>query len=179
MKFLIIVGTAREGRSSIYPARKVNQVIQERNHQTSFYDLKEKEIPPVGNRTYVDEGSVPEDIQELSEEVESADGVVIVVPEYNHSIPGILKTSLDYLYPEYDEKPFSFVTVSGGGFGGVRALNHLHDIILELGGFIGPDMPVSNAGEVFSDEGELLEEDYEESFQQFVEDSEDFVERMS
>lgn len=179
MKFLIIVGTAREGRNSIHPARKAEEEFKDQGHEVSFFDLKEKEIPPLGNRTYRDdEEPVPEDIQEFSQEVEGADGVLIVVPEYNHSIPGILKTTLDYLYPEYDEKPFSFITVSGGGFGGVRGLQHLHDIILEVGGFVGPNMPVSNAGSVFSDDGELLDESYEERFENFVENSVEFVERM-
>lgn len=178
MKFLIIVGTAREGRNSIHPAKKAEEVFQEKGHETVLYDLKEKEIPPLGNRTYRDEGPVPEDIQELSEEVKSSDGIVIVTPEYNHSIPGVLKNAMDYLYPEYDEKPFSFITVSGGGFGGIRALNHLHDIIFEFGGFVGPDMPVSNAGSVFSDDGELQDEKYEERFENFVDDSTEFVERL-
>ncbi|MFB6100721.1 MAG: NADPH-dependent FMN reductase [Candidatus Nanohalobium sp.] len=179
MKFLIIVGTARKGRNTIHPARKAQEVFEERGHEISFFDPQEKEVPPLGNRTYVDsEEPVPEDIQELSREVKSADGVVIVTPEYNHSIPGILKTTLDYMYPEYDEKPFSFITDSAGGFGGVRGLQHLHDIVLELGGFIGPDLSVSNAGEVFPDDGELIDESYEERFENFVDDSVEFVQRM-
>jgi NAD(P)H-dependent FMN reductase len=178
MKFLIIVGTAREGRNSIHPARKAEKEFESQGHETVFYDLKEKDIPPLGNRTYLDEGPVPEDIQELSEEVEDADGVVVVTPEYNHSIPGVLKNAMDYLYPEYDEKPFSFISVSGGGFGGVRALQHLHEIVLEIGGFVGPELPVSNAGSVFSDDGEMVDESYGERFESFVEDSAEFVERM-
>jgi NAD(P)H-dependent FMN reductase len=179
MKFLIIVGTARKGRNSIHPARKAEEKFKSQGHETSFFDLKEKEIPPVGNRTYrEDEEPVPEDIQEFSREVEDADGIVIVFPEYNHSIPGILKTTLDYLYTEYDEKPFSFIPVSGGGFGGVRGLQHLHDVVLELNGFVGPDLPVSNVGSVFSKEGELQDQEYEGKFEKFVENSVEFVERM-
>jgi NAD(P)H-dependent FMN reductase len=179
MKFLIVVGTARDGRNSIHAAKKAEAEFREQGHEVTFFDPQVKDIPPLGNRTGTgDEEKIPEDIQEFSEKVEEADGVVIVTPEYNHSIPGILKTTLDYLYYEYDEKPFSFITVSSGGFGGVRGLQHLHDIILELGGFIGPDIAISDAVEVFSDEGELLDEDYEGRFEEFVEDSESFVERM-
>lgn len=178
MKFTLILGTAREGRKSVHAADKVAEKFRETDHEVFYFDLKEKEIPPLGNRTYRDEGPVPEDIQELSESIEKSDGVIIVTPEYNHSIPGILKTTLDYLYPEYDEKPFSFITVSGGGFGGVRALNHLQDIVLELGGFIGPDMQVSRIGQVFSEDGELEDSDYEERFSDFVERSVEFAERM-
>lgn len=179
MKFLIVVGTAREGRKSIYPAEEVRDEFESQGQEVSFFDLKDKHIPPVGNRTYRDdEKPVPEDIQEFSQEVKDADGVVIVFPEYNHSIPGILKTALDYLYTEYDEKPFSFIPVSGGGFGGVRGLKHLHDVVLELNGFVGPELPVSNVGSVFSDEGELQDSEYEGRFEDFVENSVEFVERM-
>ncbi|MFB6114653.1 MAG: NADPH-dependent FMN reductase, partial [Candidatus Nanohalobium sp.] len=91
---------------------------------------------------------------------------------------GILKTALDYLYSEYEDKPFAFVTVSGGGFGGIRALNHLHDVVIEFGGFIGPNLPVSRVGSVFDDEGNLQDEDYVERFQRFVSDCEDFREKL-
>jgi len=178
MKFLIIVGTAREGRHTIHPARAVEDEFRKQGHETVLYDLKDKEIPPLGNRSYVDEGSVPEDIQELSEEVGESDCVVIATPEYNHSIPGILKTALDYLYPEYDDKPFAYVTVSGGGFGGIRAMNHLQDITLALGGWPGPDLAVSHVGRKFSDEGELEDEGFEERMEGFVEDVEEHAEKF-
>lgn len=179
MKFLVIVGTAREGRKTIHPARAVNKEFQEQGHETTFYDLKEKDIPPLGNRTYRDEGPVPEDIQELSQEVKNSDCIVIVTPEYNHSIPGILKTAMDYLYPEYDDKPFSFVTVSGGGFGGVRALNHLHEITLELGGWPGPELPVSRVSQKFAEDGELQDEEFADRIESFVEEVEDHAEKFS
>ncbi|MFB6158356.1 MAG: NADPH-dependent FMN reductase [Candidatus Nanohalobium sp.] len=179
MRFLVVLGTAREGRNSVYPAEKVVEEFEEGGHETCLYDLGEKDVPPLGNRTYRDEGPVPEDIQELSREVERSDGVVLVVPEYNHYFPGVLKTALDYLYPEYDDKPFSFVTVSAGGFGGVRALNHLHDIVLALGGFVGPDLQVSRVGDVFSSDGELVDDDYRERFSGFVEETEKFVRKVS
>lgn len=177
MKFLIILGTAREGRNSVGPAKAVQEEFRNQGHKVEFFDLKEKNIPPLGNRTYKeDEKPVPEDIQEFSKNVKDSDGLVIVTPEYNHSIPGILKTALDYLYPEYDEKPFMYVTVSGGSFGGVRALSHLHDITLELGGYPGPDMPVSKVSKSFSHEGEVLDEGYESRIESFVQRSVEFAE---
>ncbi len=178
MKFTLLTGTARKNRKSIYVAEKTAKVLEDEGHEVFFFDPQEREVPPLGSRTFVDEGESPEDIQELSQEVQESDGVIIVTPEYNHSIPGVLKTALDYLYPEYDEKPFSFITVSGGGFGGVRVLNHIHDIVLELGGFVGPDMQVSRVGEVFSENGELLDKNYNKRFSDFVKDTVDFVERM-
>jgi NAD(P)H-dependent FMN reductase len=178
MKFLIVQGTARENRSSIGPAKAVIEEFKHREQGLELFDLKDKTVPPLGNRTYKDdEQPVPEDVQEFSEKVENCDGLVIVAPEYNHSVPGTLKNALDYLYPEYDGKPFMYVTVSAGSFGGVRALNHLHDITIGLGALPGPDLPISEVHESFSKDGEILEEAYESRIEDFVEKSVKFTEK--
>ncbi|QGA80167.1 NADPH-dependent FMN reductase [Candidatus Nanohalobium constans] len=177
MNFLIVVGTAREGRASIGPAKAVMNEFQNQEHSVELFDLKKRKVPPLGNRTYVEgEEPVAEDIQEFSRLVEKSDGVVLAVPEYNHSIPGILKTLLDHLHPEYENKPFMYVTVSGGSFGGVRALSHLHDITLELGAYPGPDIPISNAGEAFNSDGEILDENYKHRLNNFVKKTAQFTE---
>lgn len=179
MKVLNIIGTAREGRKSIYAAERVCEAFEQDGHDSEIFDLKEKDFPPIGNRTYIeDESPVPEDAQELSEKVQESDLIVITTPEYNHSFPGILKTAMDYLYTEYEDKPFAFVTVSAGGFGGVRALSHLHDVVIEFGGFIGPNLPISRVSSVFDDEGNLKDESYEDRISGFVDDTESFVEKL-
>jgi|AntDeeMetagen681_2_1112603.scaffolds.fasta_scaffold00240_11 NAD(P)H-dependent FMN reductase len=179
MEFLILVGTAREGRKTIRSARAVEDKFEQSGHEVEFFDLKNKDIPPLGNRTYVeDEEPVPEDIEELSRKVDETDCLVIVSPEYNHSIPGVLKNALDYLYPEYDDLPFAYVADSAGGFGGVRAISHLHDITIGLGGLPGPSLPISNVGEVFDENGEILEESYHERIERFVGDVEEHVEKF-
>ena len=179
MDLLILVGTVREGRKSIRAARAAEQKFQDSGHNVDFFDLKEKEIPFLGNRSYKDdEEPVPDDIRELSQKMNETDGLVIVTPEYNHSIPGALKNALDFLYPEYDDLPFAYVTVSAGGFGGVRALSHLHDITLALGGFPGPSIQVSNVGNVLDEDGEILEEGLERRFDGFVEDIEEYGQKI-
>lgn len=176
MKALIIEGTAREGRKSIHAAKYLEKKLQKNGHDTELFDPQENEVPPLGNRTYVeDEQPVPDDIQKLSNEVEKSDVLIIVTPEYNHSVPGALKNTLDYLYPEYDGKPFAYITVSGGGFGGVRAQSHLHDITLAVNGRPGPSMPISKVNSVFNESGELEDESYEDRFDKFIAKIEDFA----
>jgi len=169
MNVLIIAGTAREGRWTIHSARLVKRKFKEKGHEVVFFDLKEKDLPPLGNRTYRDdEEPVPENAQELSNRVEETDVVLIVTPEYNHSIPGVLKNALDYLYPEYDGKPFCYITNSAGGFGGVRGLSHLHDITLALSAHPGPNLPISNIRSKFDQEGNLEEDELEARMENFV-----------
>lgn len=167
MRFLVVEGTVRDGRKSIHAARKITEIL-DKDHEAELFDMAEKNIPPLQTRRYTDPGEPPEDVEEFGQKVEKADGLVIVSPEYNHSIPGALKNLLDYLYPEYEDKSFSYITVSGGGFGGVRCLSHLHDVTLALNARPGPNLPVSNVGEVFDEEGELIDQEYKERFQNFA-----------
>ncbi len=67
-------------------------------------------------------------------EVGAADGVVFVTPEYNYSVPGVLKNAIDWASrPAYNsvfkDKPCFIVSVSGGALGGVRAQAHLKYIL--------------------------------------------------
>ncbi|MFB6245083.1 MAG: NADPH-dependent FMN reductase [Candidatus Nanohaloarchaea archaeon] len=179
MRFVVIEGTSREGRKSIHPARYAVEKLEDKGHEADLFDVKQREIPFLGNRTYIeDENPVPEDVREFGELVENADCVVIVSPEYNHSIPGALKNALDHLYPEYEDKPFGYITVSAGGFGGIRALDHLQDITLGLGGVPGPSLQVSNVSDVFGTDGELLDESYRERFEVFIEEAERFAKKI-
>ncbi|ANN17659.1 NADPH-dependent FMN reductase [Amycolatopsis orientalis] len=67
----------------------------------------------------------------LSAGVAAADAVVVIVPEYNHSYPGPLKTALDNTGPEWHGKPVAFVSY-GGISGGLRAVEHLRPVFAEL-----------------------------------------------
>ena len=64
------------------------------------------------------------------EKLESLDGFVFTVAEYNHSITGVLKNALDYAYKEFNRKPATFLAY--GGTGGARAVEQLRLILAEL-----------------------------------------------
>lgn len=175
-KFLLLVGSTRDGRKTIHAANYLESELRKRGHDVEVFDLEEKKIPFLNNRTYTD-GEAPDNALLLSDKVNDSDCLTIISPEYNHSIPGVLKNALDHLYPEYDDKKFSYITTSAGGFGGVRSLSHLHDITLAVGGIPGPNMPISNIGKVFNDEGELIDEDYKSKFNDYIKDVEKHIEK--
>lgn len=179
MEFLVIVGSTREGRKTVHAAETLKEFIEEEDHSPELFDLAEKQIPFLNSRTYTDPGEAPENAQLLSEKVKESDCIIIVSPEYNHSIPGVLKNALDHLYPEYDDKPFAYLTTSGGGFGGVRGLSHLHDITLALGGHPGPSLNISRIGTVFNEEGDLVDDDYIDRFEDFVDRAVKHAEKLS
>lgn len=178
MEVLIVEGTAREGRKSIKAARKAREEFKSAGHKARIFDVKNREIPMLETRRYTDPGETPEDVEEFGRMVENCDCLIIVAPEYNHSYPGALKNLLDHLYPEYDDLPFAYITVSAGGFGGVHALEDLESLTVTLGGLPGPSLPVSNVGEVFDENGEMIDEDYQERFKDFVRKVEEHVEKF-
>ena len=66
----------------------------------------------------------------FSATIERADGLVLVVPEYNHGYPAVLKNAIDHIYPEWVDKPVGFV--SYGNAGGARAVEQLRQVVVEL-----------------------------------------------
>ncbi len=58
------------------------------------------------------------------------DGFIIVSPEYNHAYPAVLKNAMDWIYPEWNNKPVGFV--SYGSVGGARGVEQLRLVAVEL-----------------------------------------------
>ncbi len=78
------------------------------------------------------DGGAP--VARLIAQIEAADGLVFVTPEYNYSVPGVLKNAIDWASrPAYQSvfkhKPSLVITVSGGALGGARAQSHLKYIL--------------------------------------------------
>jgi NAD(P)H-dependent FMN reductase len=123
----VILGTVRKGRASENVAKFVfEQVKQREGVETELIDIGELKFS--GN----DAG---EQIKQpgFSATCERADGFVLVVPEYNHAYPGILKHVLDSNLKEYIHKAAGICGVSAGGFGGTRVIQSLLPVLRELG----------------------------------------------
>jgi NAD(P)H-dependent FMN reductase len=87
-----------------------------------------------------------------------ADGIVIVAPEYNHAMPGLLKHVLDSCLKEYIHKAAGIVAVSAGPFGGTRVVETSLPVLRELGLVtIFWDINVGSVGKVFGEDGALLD----------------------
>ncbi len=135
----IIVGTDRPGSNS----RKVAELIQElyrKNHSEEVEILDLQDIvkglqsgPQYGNVTHTV-------LTEAAGKVEKSDGLIVVVPEYNGSMPGVLKYFIDHLkYPEaFEARPICFIGL-GGMFGGLRPVEHLQQVFGYRNSFIFPE----------------------------------------
>jgi NAD(P)H-dependent FMN reductase len=131
-RIAIILGSTRPNRNGEQVARWVHDVAA-RGFDADFelLDLRDYPLPHLDEPLSPSFGQYQNEHTKLwAAQVASFDGFVIVTPEYNHSIPGVLKNALDYLYAEWNNKAVGFV--SYGGAGGVRAAEHLRQIAGEL-----------------------------------------------
>src|SRR5881394_3752241 len=123
----VILGTARKGRRSENAARFVFEEAKKRaGVETEFIDICK--IP----MRLDDAGEQMKD-QAFSDLVKRADGLILVVPEYNHGYPGLLKHALDMNLEEYIHKAVGICGVSAGVFGGARVIEALLPVVRELG----------------------------------------------
>src|SRR6059036_4268659 len=123
----VILGTARQGRLSEPAANFVFGEVSKRGDiQTELIDIRK--IPLAVD----DAGEALKDSR-FSAMVARADGLILVVPEYNHSFPGLLKHVLDTNLKEYIHKAVGVCGVSAGPFGGARMIENLLPVLRELG----------------------------------------------
>lgn len=106
----------------------------------------------------------PAAVLALKEQVRAADAVLIVTPEYNFSIPGVLKNTLDWLSrppePPFDGKTVAIMGASPGPVGTARVQYHLRQVMVFLNAFVvnKPEVFISNAAGKFNEQGELTDE---------------------
>lgn len=129
IRIAVIIGSVRTGRFGPTAARWFAGELAGRDDvDTDVVDLLEIDLPPSldGN---------PQDPHDpatgLRERLAGADGFVVVTPEYNHSYPAGLKTAIDTVHAEWAAKPVGFVSY-GGRSGGLRAVEHLRGVFVEL-----------------------------------------------
>jgi NAD(P)H-dependent FMN reductase len=155
----VILGSVRQGRQSIFAANLLVKKLQEAGMQTRLVDFKEFPLP------FYDQEKLPiqlypnypyPNVQAWSKIAEAADGFVIVAPEYNHGYSGVLKNALDWLFPEFKQKPVGLVGVSSGTIAGSRAIEQLRPIMENFTMFaLRETVMFGKVQELFDDQGNL------------------------
>lgn len=140
MKVQIIVGSTRPGRATLSLAKwvateaatidgNVVEIVDLMDFPMSFLD------EAVSPRYNPNRQPAPE-VKAWLDKIDEGEAYVFVTPEYNHSIPGVLKNAIDYMTYEMKQKPAAIV--SHGGVGGARAATHLKEILSEAAATIIP-----------------------------------------
>ena len=142
-RIAVIVGSLRRESFNHRLAHAMTRLPAARGHDFAFLEIGDL---PLYNQD--DDAAPPAATVRLKREVRAAEGVMFVTPEYNRSIPGVLKNALDHASRPYGDsawakKPAGIVSVSGGKPGAAMAQQHLCNVLAYL------DMPTLNQPEAF------------------------------
>jgi NAD(P)H-dependent FMN reductase len=155
LEFLVVFGSVRTERRGIGMARFLVKALQDQGHGATLIDPIEYSLPLI-DKMYKEypKGDAPETLERLAGQIRSADGIVIVSAEYNHSVPPALSNLLDHFLEEFFWKPSAIACYSAGPFGGVRAAMQLRAMLGELGMPSIPSLyPVPKVQDVFEADG--------------------------
>ena len=129
---------------------------------------------------------LPARVAELKDKIAAADGLFLVTPEYNNSIPGVFKNAIDWLTRPASDiprvfggKPVAFIGASPGGFGTILSQEAWLPVLRTLGTqpWFGGRLMVSRAHKVFDEGGAILDPAIEEQLKTYVAGFGDYVRR--
>jgi len=120
---------------------------------------------------------LPDAVVKLKERIVAADGLLLVTPEYNNSIPGVFKNAIDWLSrPDSDiarvfgSRPVGVIGASPGGFGTLLSQTAWLPVLktLRTAAYFGGRLQVSRAGDVFDKGGNLIDEKIREQLGKYL-----------
>src|SRR5580704_16531834 len=134
LRLQLIIGSVRENRFADKPAAWIEDRFSKRDDvELDVLDLRDYQLPlfnlPTSpartQREYPNEA-----IAALGKRIDAADGYIALTSEYNHGYPASLKNAMDYVFPEFNKKPMTFVGY--GNAGGARAIEQLRLVTIEF-----------------------------------------------
>ena len=162
MTILAISGSLREGSYNTSLVRAAIELAPP-GVRVEVYDGLEQ-LPPYHQDIDQGDGELPDTVRDLRERIEAADAVFIATPEYNGSIPGVLKNAIDWASARHRGSSFRSKTVAiagatTGAYGAIWAQQDLRRILGIAGArVINGEVPLAHAHNIFDDAGRLTDE---------------------
>ena len=155
----VLVGSLRAASITRRAARALEKLAPE---SLAFQDVEISALPLYNEDL---ERNLPPAWATFRQQVRACDAVLFVTPEYNRSVPGVLKNAIDvgsrpYGQSVWSKKPCAVVTVSPGAIGGFGANHHLRQslVFLDMPVLQQPEAYVGGAAEMFTEDGEVTNE---------------------
>jgi len=178
LKVLVFAGSLRANSYNKKLATIASAAAEKCGADVTYIDLKEYQMPIYDEDIETSEG-LPENAHKLKKLMKESDAFIISSPEYNSSITGVLKNSIDWASRKASKDELSLecfkgkvaliMSASPGGFGGLRGLVHLRAILGNIGVFVLPEQKaIAQAFNAFSDDGSLKEKKDQEAIDSMV-----------
>ncbi|WP_026882061.1 NADPH-dependent FMN reductase [Clostridium akagii] len=170
-KIGIIVGSLRKESFS----RKIAKILMKLSPKT--FDVEEVDISELSifNQDFDDEGNTPTSWTTFRKQIEKYDGIIFVTPEYNRSVPAVLKNAIDigsrpYGKNVWDGIPGAVVSVSPGALSAFGANHHLRQslVFLNIPTMQQPEAYIGNVATLLDENGDLTNERTQEFLQIFI-----------
>jgi chromate reductase, NAD(P)H dehydrogenase (quinone) len=171
MKVLAISGSLRSGSHNTQLLRAAEELVPAGVDFVLYDGLKD--VPPFDEDDDVD--PMPAPVTALRLAIGEADAVLIATPEYNSSVPGVLKNALDWVSRPITtntlrNKPVAVVGASTGAFGAVWAQGELRKVLAAIGArVVDGEVAVGHAPTRFDEHGRLEDESLVEQLEETVE----------
>lgn len=130
------------------------------------------------------ESDPPKSVRDFKKSIEAADAVLFVTPEYNRSVPGVLKNAIDvgsrpYGQSAWGGKPGAVVSLSPGAIGGFGANHHLRQsmVFLDVPMMQQPEAYIGNGAQLFDDKGDIINDSTREFMQKFLQAFEQWIDK--
>ncbi len=180
MTILGIAGSLRKGSYNRAALRAAQQLVP-KDAVIEIFDLDG--IPPFNQD---DEGSPPERVSLFKSRIRAADAILVVTPEYNYSIPGVLKNAIDWASRPYgdsawDGKPVAVMGASIGSLGTARAQYHLRQsfVFLNMYPINQPEVMIANAANRFDEKGNLVDQNTQQLIRRLLENLVSWTKRIT
>ncbi len=177
-KVAVIVGSLRKGSFN----RKMAQALIGLAPPDLKLGIEEIRDLPFFNQD--NEANPPPEVVAFKERIAQADAVLFVTPEYNRSVPGVLKNAIDVASRPYGKsawsgKPAAIVSVSPGAIGGFGANHHLRQslVFLDMPALQQPEAYITNCAPLFDDKGALVNESTRAYLSKFLQTFAQWIER--
>jgi chromate reductase, NAD(P)H dehydrogenase (quinone) len=159
IKILGIAGSLRKGSFNAAALRAAQALVPD------GATLEAGDISGLPGFNQDDEKNAPAKVTELKAQIRAADAILFVTPEYNYSMPGVLKNAIDWASRPYGDsawkgKPAALMGASVGMIGTARAQYHLRQclVFLDMPVVNQPEVMIGNASEKFDSSGGLKDE---------------------
>jgi chromate reductase len=159
LRVLGISGSLRKGSFNTAALRAAQELAPD-GVAIDHFDIRP--IPLYDEDVY--QQGFPPPVAEFRSRIKSADALLICTPEYNYSVPGVLKNAIDWASrpPDqpFDGKPIALLSASPAFTGGARAQYHLRQVFVYLNPFIlnRPEVMITTAHTKFAEDGRLTDD---------------------
>ena len=164
-KIIALAGSLRSQSYNKQLVRIAARGAQAQGVEVQVVDLADYNIP-LFSEDLEAEGT-PAAVNDLKQLFADSQGILLASPEYNGSISGVLKNTIDWLSrpgvgadigSAFQGKVAGIMAASPGGLGGIRGLNHTRDVLYNLGVLVNPNqIAVPSAYQAFDEQGELID----------------------